>query len=201
MMTDIYLDGEKIEYEDAGGDSTVKELVEVLEKELHGLRRCVTEIWVNGENVAGRMSETVPGKRISECSELKLKTVPVEALALEGIEILHEYIRFIKENISSCSTDLRMGRPSAGSLFAAIFEGLVEVLKTSVALTGGADRYRIDLFREDPSVFYKPLMERLEELDSARSAKDPVLMADILEYELVPLITGMEEKVFSHHCA
>jgi hypothetical protein len=86
-------------------------------------------------------------------------------------------------------------------LFSAIFEGLAEVLKTAVALTRGAGRYRIDLFREDPSVFYKPLMERLEELDSARSAKDTVLMADILEYELVPLITGLEEKAFSRHCA
>ncbi len=197
MTTDIYLDGEKLEYEDAGGDSTVKELVEALEKELHGVRRCITEIWVNGENVAEWMSEAVLGKRISEHSELKLKTASVEALALEGIDILHEYIRFIKENITSCSTDLRMGRPSAESLFAAIFEGLVEVLKTAEALTRGAGRYRIDLFKEAPAVFYKPLMERLDELNSARSARDTVLMADILEHELVPLITGMEEKVFT----
>lgn len=201
MTTDIYLDGEKLEYEDTKGDATLKELVEVLEKELHGVRRCITEIWVNGENVAEWMSESVLGKRISEHSELKLKTVQVEALALEGIDMLHEYIRFIKENISSCSADLRMGRPSAESLLSAIFDGLVEVLKTAVALTRGASRYRIDLFREDPAVFYKPLMERLEELDSARSARDTVLMADILEYELVPLITGMEEKAFSRHCA
>lgn len=201
MTTEIYLDGVRIEYEDAAGDSTVKDLVDVVEKELLRAGRCIREIWMDGEMAPEWRSETVLGERISKHRELNIKTVSIEALALDGIDIIREYLRFINENIPSCSTDLRMGRPSADKLLAAIFEGLVEVMKTADALNVGAGRCRLDLFGEDPSGCFKLLAERLEELNAARLSGDAVLTGDILEYELVPLITDMAHRVFGRRCA
>ncbi|MBI5587671.1 MAG: hypothetical protein HY889_04810 [Deltaproteobacteria bacterium] len=201
MMTDIYLDGKKLDVEDAEGTSTVKELVDALEKELLELRLCIMDMRVNGERLSEWRNDPILHKPISEYSDFRFTTVQVEVLAHGGVETLREYIRFIQDNIPACSTDLRMGRKSAEGLFASVFEGLIEVLKTMDALTKGVGRYDIDLFKQTPAVYCKSLMERLEELNSARSSNDMVLMADILEYELAPLITEMEEKVFRRHTA
>jgi len=200
MTTEIFLDGTKIEYEDAGGDSTVDELIEVLEKELLCAGRCIKEVWIDGAIVTDWRDQSVALDLLSKRSEVKLKTISVDSLATQGVLILHDYLRFINENIPSCTADLRLGRPSAEKLFAAIFEGLVEVLKTADALIGAGGARRIDLFRGDPAVYFKPLMERLEELSEARSSKDMILMADILEHELVPYIVKMEEAVSGVRC-
>ncbi|HXI10428.1 MAG TPA: hypothetical protein VNK06_06435 [Thermodesulfobacteriota bacterium] len=193
MTAEIYLDGTRLECEDETGDSTVKDLVEALEKELGAAGRCIMEMRKNGEVVPEWRTVDVLGERLSGCSELRLTTVSVDDLACEGMEILQEYLRFIAENASSCSEDLRMGRSSAVERFSLIFEGLAEVVKTVEALAGGAGRHGTALFGEDPAVYLRPMIDRLEEVNAARSSGDTVVAADILEYEVVPLVTKMEE--------
>lgn len=201
MMTEIYLDGKKLDVEDAEGTSTVKELVDALEKELLELRLCIMDMRVNGERLSGWRDDPILHKPISEYSDFRFTTVHVEALGYCGMETLKEYIRYIRDNIPACSTDLRMGRKSAEGLFESIFEGLIEILKTMDALTRGVGRYDIDLFKETPAACCKSIMERLEGLNSARSSNDMVLTADILEYELAPLVAEMEERAFRRHTA
>ena len=54
----------------------------------------------------------------------------------------------------------------------------------------------MDLFRENPAQYFNPVIRGLEELREARDGRDSVASADILEYELKPLIDDMEENLF-----
>lgn len=201
MTTEIYLDGGRLEFEDTAGDSPVRELVELLERELSQLNRCILEVSVDGERVAEWRSDKVLARPLSGCSSLSFTTVPVEKLALDGMDTLREYMGVIRENIVACAMELRMGRPAAGLLMGSVFDGLIEVVRTAEAVAGAGARYGLELFGAGVDRYFGPLAGRLEELDSARTSEDTVAMADILEYEIGPLVTEMEERLFNRRAA
>ncbi|MBI1911701.1 MAG: hypothetical protein HYS21_06830 [Deltaproteobacteria bacterium] len=194
-MPEVYLDGSKIDFEDSGKNLTIGELIVSLESELIRHRRFVLELWVDGEKLDNWRESLFLKKPVSSHGDFKLNTASVDAIALEGIDIVQEYLRVIKSNITVCVRDLRIGNIGDTEL-SPIFEGLIEVVKTLDALTQGGGRYGIDLFKENPGVFYQPLLKNMEALKNAKDSGDAVLAADILEYELHPLIEEIEEKVF-----
>lgn len=195
-MTEIYLDGSRLNFEDKGNDSTIGELIEAVERDLTGHRRFVMDLWVDGQKLSEWRGSTVLKTPISGHRDFKLNTASMEAVALEGLDLLQEYIKVTKENVPVCAADLRVGNSRADAVFSAVFEGLVEIVRTADALARGGEKYNMDLFTEDPAVFFGPILRCLEEVRDAREAGDTVLLADILEYELKPFLDGMEEKLF-----
>ncbi len=200
-MPEVTLDGEKLDFDDSENDSTVGELLKAVEKELKPLRRFIQDIRLDGQPAPEWRTAAGLRSLIYKFSEISIETGSVEAAALEGLDTVEGYIKVIKEEINACVRDSRVGNPEAEKRFNSLFEGLVEVVKTIEALSGCADAFDIKLFRENPENFYLPLLKNLEALKDARNSGDPVLVADMLEYELTPFLDGMESRIFSCHGA
>ncbi|MBI2413323.1 MAG: hypothetical protein HYV24_08950 [Deltaproteobacteria bacterium] len=197
-MTKVYLDNMQVDYEDTGKDSTIRDLVSVLDRELGSLKRFILELAVDGTDAPhGWRSGEVLLKRLSECTEIRLTTTSVDDMAKEGLETVREYINVIGETIKACAKDLRVGSASAAEAsFATVFEGVIEVVKTIDALSQGTLRYNMALFRKRPEEYFGPIHQKLETITKIKKTGDTVLLADVLEYELKPLLEEIGEEVF-----
>lgn len=195
-MPDVMIDGKRLDFEDTKGDSTLGDLLKAVERELKSIRRFIAGIRLDGKTAGDWMDGKRFGNPLCGFGEISIETGSVEAAALEGLDTVTEYFKVIKGEISACVRDSRLGCAGADDSFNTVFEGLVEIVKTIEALAGCADAFEIKLFRENPENFYLPLLKNLEALKDARSAGDPVLVADMLEYELTPFLDGMESRIF-----
>jgi len=196
-MPKVYLDNMQIDYEDTGKDSTIRELVSALDKELGSLKRFIFEIAVDGTDAPhGWRGGEVSGRKLSECAEIRLTTTSVEDMAIVGLDTVREYINVIGETIEACVKDLRIGSPSAEAAFSTVFEGVIEVVKTMDALSQGTVRYNMKLFKKKPEEYFSPLHQKLETITNVKKSGDTVLLADVLEYELKPLLEEIKEEVF-----
>lgn len=195
-MVDVYLDGSRLDFEDTGSSSTIGDLIEAVERDLTCHRRFVMELWVDGEKLPEWRGSVVLSKPLSGHTDYKLNTASMEEVALEGLDLLQEYIRHTRENVPICADALRVGGGGAEAAFASIFDGLVEIVRTADALAKGGEKYNMDLFTENPAVFFGPIVKCLEEIKDAKEGGDTVLLADLLEYELQPFLERMEEKLF-----
>ncbi len=197
-MTEVYVDGVKLDFEDTENNSTIAELVAAVEKELTGIRRYVDALFIDGQAVEDEgLTEGWRGSArmsmpICEAAAIKLQTAGLDEMALKGLETIKEHAGVICTNIRVCADSLRRGLP-VGEGVASIVESSVEVVKTAEALSKAAASYGLELFRSDPSQCCRSLIEKLDSLSAAASNGDHVALADILEYELAPLLEGMEE--------
>lgn len=199
QMAEVYLDGVRLEFEDRGSRSTIKELIDAIEKDLTGLRRFVMELWIDGEMLQEWRGSTVLNRPLSIYSDFNLKTASMEEVALEGLDLVQEYLKVTRENLDACISELRVGSGNSDALMSSVFDGFVEIVKTVDALARGGEKYRMDLFRESPAHYFNPVIRGLEALRDARDSRDTVAAADVLEYELRPLLVEMDEHLFHYY--
>ena len=198
-MTEVYLDGVRLEFEDSGSGSTIKELIDTIENDLSGLRRFVMELWIDGEMLQEWRGSRVLNRPLSIYNDFKLKTASMEEVALEGLDLVQEYIKVTRDNIDACVKDLRVGNGRADAVLSSVFDGFVEIVKTIDALARGGEKYRRDLFRENPATYFNPVIRGLDELREASESRDSITAADVLEYELKPLLEEMDSNLFHYY--
>ncbi len=187
-MTEVYLDDTKLDYEDTEKDSTVGDLVAEIEKELKEHRRFIFELRIDGTVREDWRESALLEEKLINFSELRVTSISVESVALEGIDVLRQSFKLIAENIVECVQSVRQSGNLDNSLLASVSERLTEAVKTLNELRKGAVGYDMKLFRQDPANFYKPVLDCLEAMGSARESGDSVLLADVLEHELAPLV-------------
>ena len=195
-MPDIYLNGVRLDLEDTDNDSTVGDLVAVVEKDLKGSRAAVTAVSIDGMGAEDFRTDFVLKRLLSACREVRLTASTFEASALEGLDVLKEYMAVTGDNIASCVKEIRLGG-AGGESFNSVFQALVEIIKTMDALFKWSGKHNLGIFKENPEGYYRLLVKHLESIKAARDAGDMVSIADILEYEAAPVIKEMEEKVFN----
>ena len=195
-MTEVFLDGQRIEFEDRDKSATLGELIEAMNRELKSMKRFIVEVSVDGESMIDWAGSSSLRDSIYAHSDLRLFSDAVESMALKGLHTVEEYILLIKAEAALCLTDIRTGAGSAGARLNAVFEGMIEVIKNMEALSIGAGKYAITVFREDPSPYLKRALETLEAIGKARAAGDAVTLTDALEYEAIPLLEEMGRALF-----
>lgn len=195
-MVDIYLNGVRLDFEDTGNDSTVGDLVTAVEKDLRGSKACITSVSIDGAPVGDFRLDPALQRGLSEFSEVRLFAATFEASALEGINVLKEYIKVTGENIASCVHEIRLGDAGEEG-FNSVLQALVEIIKTMNALFMWDSKHRLSIFKENPEQYYSLLLKRLESVNAARDTGDTVSIADILEYEIAPVLEGMKKGLFN----
>lgn len=195
-MADIYLNGVRLDFEDAGNDSTVGDLVTAVEKDLKGSKAGITAVSVDGAPIEDFRADSVLKRGLSGCREVRLSASTFEASALEGVDILKEYIKVTRENIASCVHEIRVGG-GGGEGLNSILQALVEIIKTMNALFMWDRKHNLSILKENPEQYYAPLLKHLESVNSASETGDMVSIADILEYEIAPVLEGMEKDLFN----
>ncbi len=196
-MTEVYLDDARLDVTGLGPASTIGDIIEAVETDLRPCRRFIQELWVDGTNRGEGWKEAEAlGEPVRGLSEVRLVTEAVDQLVLKGIYTVGEYIDFIRGLIRTASLSLRQGSMEVDGLLASIIESTGEVVKTMDSLYRCGLSYGIDVFRDNPGAYYEGILGNVSGLRDARLSRDSVLLADILEYELGPLLGEMMEKVF-----
>ncbi|MBI5827502.1 MAG: hypothetical protein HZB22_07245 [Deltaproteobacteria bacterium] len=195
-MADIYLNGLRLDFEDTGNDSTVGDLVTAVEKDLKGSKAFISALSIDGAPMEDFRLDSVLERGLSECREVRLSASTFEASALEGLNILKEYMMVTRENIAPCVHEIRLGGAGGGG-FNSILQALVEIIKTMNALFIWSSKHNLSIFKENPEQYYGRLLKHLESVRAARDTGDMVSIADILEYEIAPVLEGMEKDIFN----
>ncbi|MEE9542686.1 MAG: hypothetical protein V3V95_02750 [Thermodesulfobacteriota bacterium] len=195
-MTEVYLDDTKLDYEDTEGDCTVGDFVAEVEKELKSQRRFIFELRVDDDLREDWRGSALLEEKLINFNELRILSISVESVVLKGIDVLQQSFELMEENIERCVQSVRQSGSLENPLIAAVTGGLTEAIDTLNELRKGAGGYDMALFRQDPANFYEPVLNCMEEMESARQSGDSVLFADVLEYELAPLVGKILSELF-----
>jgi hypothetical protein len=187
-MAEVYLDDTRLDYEDTEKDSTVGDFVAEVEKELKSHRRFILELRVDGELHEEWRGSALLGEKLLNYKELRIASVSVESVVLTGIDVLQQIFELMAENIVKCVQSVRQSGNLDNPLLTSVTEGITEAVNTLNELRKGAGGYDMALFRQDPANFYKPVLDCMEAINEARESSDSVLLADVLEHELAPLV-------------
>ncbi len=196
-MTEIYLDETKLDFTDEDKKATISDLIKELEKELHKSKQLVTSIEMDGSLVPDWHSKEVADALLSEKKVIKISTSAMNEFFLSSIEHSKEYLNVIKTNIENIVKLLRSGNEEhAHIMLAKTLDDLRQWIKTIDAVKRGAASGGIILFKQDPAKYYSLLLKNMEEIKKAQDNQDMVLLGDLLEYEIMPLLENIEKEMF-----
>ena len=195
-MPKVYLDDVELKFEDTENNSTIGELVRLLEGEMALHKRFVHQLWIEGKRMDMWREEKILEQPISAYEELRFVSADYNVLFAEAIYVIKEYIATVKENIDEISRKIRVGDISIDEYLAAIFTHINEIVRTISAIKRSKVFHHTELFREDPEKYYPELLKIMEELKDIFEQKDIVLLADTFEYELLPFLDRMGSSIF-----
>lgn len=169
----------------------------VLEKDVDP-GHIITQVVVNGKELP--LGKESAGVKVTfeEIRSLAVTTSPSAEVIAESLAGGIEYINEIKPIITRVAELYRLGKDhEANQTYAQCVEALqrlinsCEVIKTSVRLV------REDLQAEKMMVLEGKgsILELLKELLKVQSDRDWILLADLLEYELVPLLQNWSQEL------
>jgi len=196
LLTLIFLDETLIDYTDTENNAVVEDLVGAIEQEMKPQKRIVSELKVDSEPYLHWRSDEFMARKLSDFKELKFTSNSFEEFAASAVGTLQEYIKVMKENTGASVAVIRRGSGLKPELLVSILDGLVQIMATIDELSRGMAVMGIKTFKEDPLAYYTPLLQHMEDLEQGRSLGDSLVVADILEYEILPMLEDMDQKLF-----
>ncbi|MBE9531906.1 MAG: hypothetical protein IME98_03780 [Proteobacteria bacterium] len=193
-MTELYIDDNKIEYEDTDNNSTVGDFIREVEKELFDVKQLIIGVEVDGDPAEDIYARELLDSPVAEHKEVRLSTAPLKVLLDEGIKVCNQYIPHIKGAIGVIIETLRAGKNDESfSLMPGLFDALNEFVRTLAVINSNVVRFNLPLFKEPPTETYEGLVAHLGEMLTARDSGDLILVGDLLEYEITPIIIKLEK--------
>jgi hypothetical protein len=176
----------------------LEEALEVVSEVELQPQHIITQVEVNGEHY-------VPGKGggrtdvpFGEVKSLTVSSSLASQVIAEGLKGAMDYLQELVPLVTRISELLRVGKnQEAHQLLAQSVEGLQQLINECQVLKGS-----IRLVYEGLSVEHVMILEGkgsildlLKELLKVQSNRDWVLLADLLEYELVPLLQNWSQEL------
>ena len=193
-MTELYIDDNKIDYEDTDGNSTIGDFVREVEKELFDVKQLIVGIEVDGNPKDDIYAPELLISPVANHKEVRLATAPLKVLLDEGIKLCNQYIPHIKGGIAKIVEALRAGKnDQVEALVPGLFDALNEFVRTLAIINSNVLRFELPLFKASPAEHYEALVGHLSELLTAKEAGDLILVGDLLDYEITPIIISLEE--------
>ncbi len=156
----------------------------------------VFQVHVNGEFFSERYPRESRYMELGEISRLEVKTVSDADMARF---ILHESVRqagTLLKAIEQSASLFRVGSDEeANHYFAQILEALRWLLQTG---ENASQVLKLDLVKASPDQnvsmprFLRDLQDLLEEMQEFAEDQDYVMLADLMEYELLPMVQGWQ---------
>lgn len=193
-MADLYIDDNIIEYEDTEDNSTIGDFVKEVEKELFDVKQLIVGIEVDGDPADDIYANELLESPVADHKEVRLATAPLKILLDEGIKVCNQYIPHIKGAINVIIEGLRAGKNDESfALMPGLFDSLNEFVRTLAVINSNVVRFNLPLFKESPTEHYEGLVGHLDEMLAARDSGDLILVGDLLDYEITPIIIALEK--------
>jgi hypothetical protein len=196
-MPQIFIDGQ--EYKSVVNDvhSTLGELLAVLVTTLSSSQKMVSELILNGVSITEDSLPDIVHRESSTAHSLILKTMTYKELARLGNErtvLLLQQV--ILEATQSAELFRSVTQEQANRNYASCLEDLqlaVEMTEQFVKLEEGLEDHENHPHTESLRILLDQLATITGELLSAHRRRDAMVLADVLTYELVPLLHNMRK--------
>jgi len=179
---------------DTSDIATFKELIHKIELELIPEGRVLTHIYLNGEFLTGEQEELFSGFGIENISTLDVKTAEPVELALTSLNDTLDYLPELAGMFENAAKQIRRGEYNIGLT---LLEESLELVQSFNHLLDGIRKVlMIDFFQipleDDEGKNFAGLNNKLNELANeilkAGNTENWSELADLLEYELSPLL-------------
>jgi len=165
----------------------------------------ILRVRLNGEEITGKSWDSHLGLGLDEITDLEVETGLVSDLARETLGSLDEFIGGLIKELQRSAEQLRLGQsPNANDSLARALDGIQILGHTSPLVERGlgfdargsnGDPINQKLARLEPI---------LEDMFTAQKDGDVVLLADLIEYELIPyfqdrskVVQGWSERAYA----
>lgn len=192
-MTELYIDDNIIDYEDTDNNSTIGDFIKEVESQLFDVKQLIVGVEVDGSPAVDIHSDKLLASFVAGHKEIRLSTVPLKLLLDEGIKVCNQYIPHIKGAALVIIESLRAGKSDeALKLTTGLFDALNEFINTLALINANVIRFNLPLFKESPVEYFEALVSHLGEMLVARDSGELVLVGDLLEQEIMPIIIALE---------
>lgn len=197
-MTEVFLNDDKLELEDKQGNSTVGNLISAVEVELAAIDHIILDLKADGESkLEWRVPEFLDSS-LGDLSELRIMTAPFDALMIQGLTTCRDFVDHLKDTLGDAVAKIREGREEEGfESLAEFFSATSSLIETINALYSASEQKGKALLSEPPVKYFEQLAKQLDELQQAQQLKDMVLVADLLEYEFLPIFDSIHTLILS----
>lgn len=171
---------------------TWRELLEELESKHLGEGKVIGSVHFDGAEVTEFRDESVLTRPIQSIAEVKIDAVSLKEMVRSALVESETYLLNLETSLVDVAETFRQQQADqANSKLTQVFEGV----KMFVALLRGIELSLTDSLNSSPSrveQIFEEMTPTLESLIEAQTQKDWVLVADILEFELLANLSGFE---------
>lgn len=170
-------------------DSSFPQLMEEVYLSSQAPDTAVTRVMLNKQNITGKDWEEYNSLTLADINTLEVETSSVKILALETIGSLRDFIQTLSIDLERAGELFRLGdQLQANDLYSRLLDGIQLIHHMTTLIERNID---LDLsgvnFKEIPiSHHLKKLSPIIEDMLAAQQEEDWILLADLIEYELIP---------------
>lgn len=191
-MLNCVIDGQNKSFDLNGGDCLAT-MLDCLNGDLAKRGRFISSLLVDGEEVAGNSEEG--SRRLEGIDSIEITTETPVCLAGKILGEGEDFIDGLKDFLMQVAGSYSAGRDSADSSFAEAVQGLQWFVQMTQFIESALKLdFQLLLLKGRPvSEYVNNLNGILLEIVDAQEGCDPVMLADLLEYDLVPHLEEWKE--------
>ena len=192
---DLLLNGKSIDFT-TSDMKTVGDLLEKIKREKFMQNEFISKMEINGDVVDGPGQDEVVVKPLSEVDSVSITTDTPTGVSLRTLTKVDDFLSSIGQLIEESADKFRLEDESvANQHFLQVVEALqtfVEIV-SKVKVLNNLDFNEIECDSEPVSKREEALLNVFGSIHEVQKNKDWVGMADVLEYELIPIVSDWKE--------
>jgi hypothetical protein len=191
-MLSCVIDGQVKSFNLNGADS-LSAMLEGLNSDLAKGGRFIASLRVNGEEVAGNSEEA--SRRLDGIDSVEITTESPLCLVGKILDEGQNYIDGLRAYLMQVAGDFSAGRDGADGSFTEAVQGLQWFVQMTdfIECTLNLDFQKLLLNGSPVAEYVKSLNCILQEIVTAQEEGDPIMLADLLEYDLAPHLEQWKE--------
>jgi len=191
-MLSCVIDGQVKSFNLNGADS-LSAMLEGLNSDLAKGGRFIASLRVNGEEVAGNSEEA--SRRLDGIDSVEITTESPLCLVGKILDEGQNYIDGLRAYLMQVAGDFSAGRDGADGSFTEAVQGLQWFVQMTdfIECTLNLDFQKLLLNGSPVAEYVKSLNGILQEIVTAQEEGDPIMLADLLEYDLAPHLEQWKE--------
>ncbi len=181
-----------------------EQVIEAIKGDLNDPEFSITRIKLNGEDITGKSWERFSHFTLKDIKDLQVETGNIERLARETLSSLKDFTGNVIEELKRAAEQFRLGQfDQGGEVFSHTLDGIQLVNHISIMVERNLEiesRYQPNN-GQTLAIQMTNLKPVIEDIFAAQKDQDWILLADLIDYELVPhfndrlnMFRGWEER-------
>ncbi|OGL41970.1 MAG: hypothetical protein A2161_00545 [Candidatus Schekmanbacteria bacterium RBG_13_48_7] len=189
-MINILWNGQEVDIPVKNTEKII-DLVEKLKEKSRSEKNIITDIKIDGKNFFGEDSDILNGTTIQDVQQIHVNTENQQKLVLKVIDGMIDYFPRLLIGIENISNSFRIENTiEANTNLLKAIDGMKNFVDFLHALQ---NIYRIELrkmviMENDVESLFSNLIIQLKNLYKAMNINDSIMTADLLDYEITPLL-------------